>query len=345
MLNAILSLPMLSFLLIPTMSSYSTSLNLLFFYITWATLVLSIPRLKVEMVSTIAVRVLLYLLPSMTFFLFDVLFPSAAAAIKAQGAAGLPAGKKGKRGGRREVKVAAWSVFNLAMGLAAQMGVEVVLTRVVGVKSAVKVSTRLPLPWDIVVDLGMGFVLREILQYTIHRYILHSHSHSPSPTSYLAKCHDTWYHSLKAPYPLTAHYDHPLPYLISRFLPTFFPAALLRFHLLTYLLYLSLVSMEELFAYSGYSTMPTNFFIGGIARRADLHVLSKGCGNYGAWGVLDWICGTTVGSEGEEEDGNIMRGEEGTEEVDVGDVLDVVGEEPRKKVKALKQRARRGKGS
>ncbi|KAK2783523.1 hypothetical protein FQN53_009146 [Emmonsiellopsis sp. PD_33] len=336
MLNAILSLPMLSFLLIPTMSSYSTSLNLLFFYITWATLVLSIPRLKVEMVSTIAVRVLLYLLPSMTFFLFDVLFPSAAAAIKAQGAAGLPSGKKGKRGGRREVKVAAWSVFNLALGLATQMGVEVVLTRVVGVKSAVKVSTRLPLPWDIAVDLGVGFVLREILQYTIHRYILHS------PTSYLAKCHDAWYHSLKAPYPLTAHYDHPLSYLFSRFLPTFLPAALLRFHLLTYLLYLSLVSTEELFAYSGYSTMPTNFFIGGIARRADLHVLGKGCGNYGAWGVLDWICGTTVGREEDEEN---MRGEEGTEEVDIGDVLDVVGEEPKKKVKALKQRARRGKGS
>jgi hypothetical protein len=38
LMNAVVSLPALSFLLIPTMTSYSTSLNLLFFYITWSTL-------------------------------------------------------------------------------------------------------------------------------------------------------------------------------------------------------------------------------------------------------------------------------------------------------------------
>lgn len=42
LMNAVVSLPALSFLLIPTMTSYSTSLNLLFFYITWSTLYVSL---------------------------------------------------------------------------------------------------------------------------------------------------------------------------------------------------------------------------------------------------------------------------------------------------------------
>lgn len=75
-----------------------------------------------------------------------------------------------------------------------------------------------------------------------------------------------------------------------------------RFHLLTYLFYLSLVSIEETFAYSGYTIMPTSFFLGGIARRVELHVLSGGEGNFGPWGVLDWVFGTAVG--GEDEDGD-----------------------------------------
>lgn len=65
--------------------------------------------------------------------------------------------------------------------------------------------------------------------------------------------------------------------------------------MLTYVLYLAIVSVEETFAYSGYKIMPTNFFLGGIARRVDVHVLNGGEGNYGPWGILDWICGTAVG--------------------------------------------------
>jgi hypothetical protein len=41
LMGAVVSLPALSFVLIPTMTSYSTSLNLLFFYITWSTLYVS----------------------------------------------------------------------------------------------------------------------------------------------------------------------------------------------------------------------------------------------------------------------------------------------------------------
>ncbi|OJD10470.1 hypothetical protein ACJ73_09781 [Blastomyces percursus] len=331
MLDLLVSIPMLSYLLIPAISSYNTSLNIIFFYITWITLVLSSPPLKVEIVGTCAVRLLLYLVPSALFFLFDLLFPSAAVVIKAQAALGLPAVKKGKRCRKRALKVASWAVFNLFMSIFLQGLVEVVLTKVLKVKSAIRVAARLPLPWDVVKDLAFGLVGREALQYVIHRYILHS------PTAYVAKCHDEWYHSLRSPYPLTAHYDHPLAYLLYRFIPAFLPAATLRFHLLTYLIFLAFISLEETFSHSGYSIMPTSFFIGSVARRADLHLLSKGCGSYGSWGVVDWICGTTVDHTGAQGEGN-------DEEYEVGidDVLAAAVEEPKRKVRGLRNRGRGG---
>ena len=70
---------------------------------------------------------------------------------------------------------------------------------------------------------------------------------------------------------------------------------ILRFHMLTYLLYLTVISIEETFAFSGYTVMPTNFFLGGIARRTDTHLLSGAEGNFGPWGILDWVLGTAVG--------------------------------------------------
>lgn len=48
--------------------------------------------------------------------------------------------------------------------------------------------------------------------------------------------------------------------------------------------------------------------LGGIARRQDAHFESGGKGNYGAWGLLDWVHGTSVG----------------------GDVMEDVGEEAEK---------------
>lgn len=161
-MEGLLSIPFLSFLLIPTVSSYSTSLNLLFFYLTWSTLVLSHPPLKVELVGTAAVRVIFYLLPSVLFFLFDVLLPSAAIVLKAQGEVGLPSGSKKRKSGKREFKIAGWAVFNLLLSIGVQWGVEYFLTKGLGVRSALKVSTTLPMPWGIAKDLFKGMLAREV---------------------------------------------------------------------------------------------------------------------------------------------------------------------------------------
>lgn len=80
--------------------------------------------------------------------------------------------------------------------------------------------------------------------------------------------------------------------------------------------------------------MPTNFFLGGIARRIDTHLLSSGEGNFGPWGVLDWICGTTVGDTVEDD----IREE--FEESDMDEKMYRMMEKSKKKTKAA---AGRGK--
>ncbi|KAJ5291757.1 hypothetical protein N7478_001008 [Penicillium angulare] len=302
-MDALFYLPFISILLVPTMSSYATTLNVVFFYMTWSTLVLSHSPLRVELVGSFVVRLLLFIIPSSLAFLFDILTPSAAVHIKAHGEAGLPGLPSGiKRGKVRPMvlKVAAWSLFNMIMGTALQAGIEHLLVRILKVRSALKFSVFFPLPWSMAWSLLIGLILRESITYGLHRHILHN-SRSVF-TKYLAKCHNDWYHSLEVPFPLTAHYDHPLVYIIGRFIPTYLPAMLLRYHMLTYVLYLAIISVEESFAYSGYTIMPTKFLLGGIARRMDYHLISKGEGNFGPWGILDWVFSTTIGESDIEED-------------------------------------------
>lgn len=161
-MDAIFSLPVLSLFLVPAISSYSTSLNLIFFYMTWTTFVLSHSPLRVELFATVTVRLLFYVLPSLAFFLFDILTPSAAVVVKAQGEPGLPGGSKKAKIRWKEIRVALWGLANVALGIALQAGVEMVRTKLLGMRSAVKVSMKLPMPWEIVKDLLRGLFGREV---------------------------------------------------------------------------------------------------------------------------------------------------------------------------------------
>ena len=81
------------------------------------------------------------------------------------------------------------------------------------------------------------------------------------------------------------------------FLPAYLPAVIFRFHLLTYQLYLALVSLEETFAYSGYNVLPSGLILGGMARRQERHLMSTGEGNFGCFGALDFALGTSLGQD------------------------------------------------
>ncbi|KAK1150119.1 hypothetical protein N8T08_000016 [Aspergillus melleus] len=300
MLDALFSLPIMTVLLIPALSSYGTTLNFIFFYMTWTTLVLSHTPLRVELFGTIAVRVFFCFLPSLLFFLFDILTPSAAAFIKVHGEAGLPSGGRRARVRLETIKVAAWSLLNIFLSVVAQAAIEKLRIDGMRMRSAVKVSIKLPMPFEIVKGLLAALLVREVLAYFIHRYLLHSRDRR---LSFITKLHRSWYHSLRVPFPLTAHYDHPALYILGTFLPTYIPAALFRIHMLTYLFYMALVSLEETFAFSGYSVMPGKFLLGGIARRTEIHLFSGAEGNFGRFGLMDWVCGTLVADDEEDENG------------------------------------------
>ncbi|KAI4174738.1 MAG: hypothetical protein LQ343_002109 [Gyalolechia ehrenbergii] len=305
--NTLLSSPALSFLLIPTFSSYSTSLNLLFFYVTWSTLILSNSPLKVEVLGTLAIRILFYLLPALGFLAFDGAASDLAVKIKEHGETALPMGKEQGGSKGRWWKVALVSTANVLLGVFIQSSVELVFTKVLRIRSALKISTSLPMPWAIAIDLIRGLFLREILSYVLHRYALH---HLDSP---ITAFHMTWQHTISAPYSFVANYDHPLAYVIRVFLPTYLPALLFRFHLLTYHIYLAFVSLEETFAYSGYNALPSGLILGGVARRQERHLMGEGKGNYSCLGIVDFVAGTSLGEDivdhvrEEAEDNNVQE--------------------------------------
>lgn len=290
-IKAVVSIPALSFLVIPAFSSYSTSINLLFFYMTWAILIRSNDPIQVEFFGTLGIRLLFYVLPSLGFLAFDSASPDLAVKIKEHGETALPTSEEqgGPRG--RWWKVALVSVGNVLLGVAIQIGLELLCTEVLHIRSLLKISTSVPFPWSIAKDLFLGVLLREVLTFGIHRYALHS---DDSP---FTKLHESWQHSLPAPFSLVGHYDHPFTYLLHIFLPMYLPAVLFRFHFLTYQIYLILVSLEETFAYSGYNALPSAFILGGIARRQEKHLMGDGNGNFGCFGLVDALMGTSLGTD------------------------------------------------
>lgn len=162
MLDALISLPIMTILLIPALSSYSTTLNFIFFYMTWTTLVLSHTPLRVELFGTIAVRVIFCFLPSLLFFLFDILTPSAAAVIKVHGEAGLPSGSRRAKLRLDTIKVAGWSLLNIFLGVLVQAAVEKISIDYLYMRSAVRVSIKLPMPFEIFKGLLSTLLVREV---------------------------------------------------------------------------------------------------------------------------------------------------------------------------------------
>jgi len=129
--------------------------------------VLSFSPLKVELVGTLGIRAVFFLVPSLLFLLFDTLIPSLAVNIKRQGENGLAVrtangAKKGRRGGPEWYTVIGMSIFNVLLGAAIQGGLEYLLTEVLNARSALQVTTTLPMPWTIAKGVARGLLLREV---------------------------------------------------------------------------------------------------------------------------------------------------------------------------------------
>jgi hypothetical protein len=311
MMDLLLSLPILSVFLGGGLTSWSTSLNLVFFYVTWSTLVLSHNPLYVELFGTLAIRLVFFLLPSLVFLLFDILLPSLAESIKYGGSSALP-----PRNARALAATFLLALLNLVLETALEAGVGLAMTALFG-HVPFRTTTTLPLPWAIFKQLCWLYVSREALTYYVHKTILHSHTHAwtrraplQSCRGWVAKQHSRFAHSRRAaPYSLALAADHPAPFLLLRFAPVYLPALAVRPHLLVYFLFVGLVTLEETLTMSGYAVVP-GIIMGGIAKRNATHYgaghRGPSSGNYGAWGVLDWGCGTAMGGRDIEDD---VRGE------------------------------------
>lgn len=133
----------------------------------------------------------------------------------------------------------------------------------------------------------------QLLGYYVHRFVLHA----PARSRYsLPHLHRTYNHSIRFPFAFCSSYDHPLCYLLHRWLPLYLPAYLFRYHILTFELLVALSSLEDALAYSGYGSafLPGTIVANRMARRVDAHQVSGGKGNFGGLGVMDWMHGSSV---------------------------------------------------
>jgi len=281
-----LPLPFLSILALPVFGGKSTSLSLVFVYLTWSSLVFAHDPLSLEIYGTLAARILFFLLPAFAFLAFDCGTPSLSKNVKAYGEKNLPS----RLGNGKLLKIASIGVANVLLSVALQAVLEMLFTDVFHLRSILKVTSFVPLPWSIAKDVVKGLALRGVLHYYIHRYLLHTYE-TPLKTWHLK-----WQHSVQLPFSLAAAYDHPVCHLLVNWLPDFLPAYLFRFHVLTWHIFVAVTSLETLFIYSGYAVLPSSIVLAGMARRTDAHFVTAAAKrepcNFGHWGILDLLMGT-----------------------------------------------------
>ncbi|KAL6868714.1 hypothetical protein ACO1O0_000030 [Amphichorda felina] len=277
-MDVLLSIPILSVLFRP---SLTTSINLLFFYATWSSLVLSHDPITIHATSLFVLRVIFWLIPALLFFAFDSLIPSVAGSIKFAGTVTRP---------RRPFSLIGLAVFNMVLITFVESALSYAFHLATG-QTLFRMSTTLPLPWQIFKQHCILFISREVLTYYLHRHLLHG---TRFPT--LTRLHTTYAHGSPTTTPLQLYADHPLPMLVLQLLPVLLPAAVLRPHMITYLFFLGLCAVETTLVTSGYSIVP-GVVIGGNARRNAAHYASRGRANFGAWGILDWAHSTSKGGD------------------------------------------------
>ena len=301
-LNYLLSVPLVSYFLLPTTTTgWSTYLNLLFFSLAWTSLVWTQPPLAVEFLSILLTRIFCFVLPSALFLGFDLSVPTAARSLKARDGA-LPFEAAGesrpaKSQTERLARIVGLALFNTVLGVLLQTGIDFLFTDLLHLRSVLKISSRLPTPWTLVLEIVKALISRGVLMYYIHRFLLHNRRNSP----HLTRAHESYAHSLSNALPFAAAYDHPAAYLLHRWIPIYLPAFVFRMHIFTYMIFTAIVSLEETFVFSGYQALPSTIILTGMARRQERHVMSGGKGNFAPYGILDLLHGTNL------DDGDVVN--------------------------------------
>lgn len=165
-LFSLIPLPIASLLAIPMLSSWSTSLNLIFLSLAWTTLAATYSPLQLELFGPFALRLALYIIPSLFFLVFDTGVPSLAVEFKAQGKWGIATNQKGGKAKLR--RVVAWSVANVLLCVVLQAAIEFLVTDVLRMKSLLMIKgsrwglNHLPNPWAMVKHALVGVLSRNV---------------------------------------------------------------------------------------------------------------------------------------------------------------------------------------
>jgi len=115
------------------------------------------------------VRTIFFLLPALAFLAFDCAAPNVSKGIKAKGEKHLPS----QLSRNKLVEVAAVATLNVLLSVALQGGLELFATKVLHLRSLLKVTAAVPLPWSTAKDVLRGLLLRGTLRYIAHRFLLH----------------------------------------------------------------------------------------------------------------------------------------------------------------------------
>jgi hypothetical protein len=161
------TVPLASLLAIPMLSSWGTSLNLVFLSLAWTTIAATYSPLQLEAFAPLFLRLTLYIFPSLVFLLFDIGVPSISSEFKSQGQLGIATKQKGGR--RKMWRVAGWSLGNVTV--AVQAAIEFLVTDVLRTRSLLQIKgskwglNHLPYPWTMIKHAVMGLLARNVSAY------------------------------------------------------------------------------------------------------------------------------------------------------------------------------------
>lgn len=209
------SLSLLPLFFASPLTTLSTSLNVLLLNLTYTSLTLSYTPLRIEAFLTLSARVLFFLLPALVATAILNLAPGYAID-------GAFAKRAGKRGGKVDPKEVGWGVarvlVNVVLPVCIQAGIEYFLTQAYVFPSALRLPRTLPMPGTILWDVFWVFVLRAVIGYTVHRYVLHDPRGGRQSDWHWTYVHEKWGSRVT---PLLPLLDHPINHLLGSWLPIY----------------------------------------------------------------------------------------------------------------------------